>query len=210
MLRIDLHMHSRWSPDSATSLDALVARARELGLARIALTDHNTAEGALALARREPELAIVGEEVKTTEGEIIGLFITRSLPAGGRPEDVCDAIHEMGGLTYACHPLDRWRAAFRPERLVALAPRLDILETHNAWADPAANRAAADLCRELGKVAATGSDAHAPEELGRTWMEIEPYTDPQDFLARLAAARHVVTARSGTGPRARPRPEPSS
>jgi len=205
-LRIDLHLHSCWSHDSDTSLDALVARAWELGLDRIALTDHNTAEGALELALRQPELVIVAEEVRTTEGEIIGLFITRSLPAGGRPEEVCDAIHEMGGLTYACHPLDRRRASFRPERLVALAPRLDIIETHNAWSEPTANRATADLCRELGKVGATGSDAHAPQELGRTWMEIEPYADPQDFLRKLAAARHVVTSESGGGRRARPRP----
>ena len=204
-LRIDLHLHSRWSHDSDTTLDALVSRARKLGLDRIALTDHNTAEGALELARREPELTIVGEEVKTTEGEIIGLFITGSIPARGRPEDVCDAIHEMGGLTYACHPLDRWRAAFRPERLVALAPRIDILETHNAWSEPAANRAAADLCRELGMIAATGSDAHSPQELGRTWMEVDPYTDPQDFLRKLATARHVVTPLSGSGRRAVPR-----
>jgi predicted metal-dependent phosphoesterase TrpH len=209
-LRIDLHLHSRWSPDSDTSLEALIARARALGLDRIALTDHNTAEGALELARREPGLTIVGEEVKTTEGEIIGLFITASLPSGGRPEEVCDAIHEMGGLTYACHPLDRRRAAFRPERLIELAPRLDVVETHNAWSEPAANRATSDLCRSLGKVAATGSDAHAPSELGRTWMEIEPYADPQDFLRKLAAARHVVTAESGTGWRARPRPDRSS
>ncbi|TMC03387.1 MAG: PHP domain-containing protein, partial [Chloroflexi bacterium] len=72
LIRVDLHLHSRYSPDSATSLEALVARAGELGLGRIALTDHNTAEGALALERLAPDLAIVGEEVKTSEGEIIG------------------------------------------------------------------------------------------------------------------------------------------
>ena len=119
---------------------------------------------------------------------------------------MCDAIHEMGGLTYACHPLDRRRAAFGPERLIELAPRLDIIETHNAWSEPAANRATGELCRDLGMVAATGSDAHAPHELGRTWMEIEPYADPRDFLRKLASARHVVTAESGTGWRARLRP----
>ena len=192
-LKIALHLHSSWSHDSDTTLDALISRARELGLDRIALTDHNTAQGALVLADRERELTIVGEEVKTTEGEIIGLFVTASLASGGRPEDVCDAIHEMGGLTYACHPLDRRRAAFRPERLVELASRLDIIETHNAWSEPAANRATADLCRQLGKVAATGSDAHAPGELGRTWMEIEPYAGPQDFDLCCVTLSHRYT-----------------
>jgi predicted metal-dependent phosphoesterase TrpH len=196
-LRIDLHLHSRFSPDSTTTLSALVERCRELGLDRIALTDHHTAEGALELKRREPELAIVGEEVATTEGDIIGLFVTGSIPSGGTPEEVCDAIHTMGGLSYACHPMDRRRASFTPERLVELAPRLDIIETHNAWADPAANRAAAELCRELGKVPAAGSDSHAARELGTSWMEIEPYQGAADFLRKLGVARHVITERSG-------------
>ena len=198
-LRIDLHLHSRFSPDSDTSLDALVLRCRELGLDRIALTDHHTAAGALELQRREPELTIVGEEVGTTEGDIIGLFLTASVASGGRPEEVCDAIHAMGGLTYACHPLDRRRANFDPDRLVELAPRFDIIETHNAWADPAANRAAAELCRDLRKVPAAGSDAHAAQDLGTSWMEIEPYDGAADFLAKLGRARHVITERSGEG-----------
>jgi predicted metal-dependent phosphoesterase TrpH len=179
----------------------LVERCRELGLDRIALTDHNTAEGALKLQRREPDLTIVGEEVTTTEGDIIGLFVTGSIPPGGTPEDVCDAIHAMGGLTYACHPFDRRRSSFQPQRLVELAPRFDIIESHNAWADPGANRAAAQLCQELGKVPAAGSDAHAARELGTSWMEIEPYEGADDFLRKLASARHVITELSGRGRR---------
>jgi predicted metal-dependent phosphoesterase TrpH len=115
---------------------------------------------------------------------------------------VCDLIHAMGGLTYACHPLDRRRSGFTPERLVELAPRLDVIETHNSWASPAANQAAADLCRALGKVGAAGSDAHSASELGRCWMEMEPFEGAADFLEKLGRARHVVNTPSGTGRRA--------
>jgi len=141
------------------------------------------------------------DDAATTESDIIGLFVSASIPSGGTPEEVCDAIHAMGGLTYACHPLDRRRASFTPERLVELAPRFDIIETHNGRADPASNRAAIEACRSLGKVAATGSDAHSPRELGTSWMEIEPYEGAADFLRKLAAARHVIMERSGTGRR---------
>jgi predicted metal-dependent phosphoesterase TrpH len=140
--------------------------------------------------------------VKTSEGEIIGLFIDGSIGPGGSPEDVCDQIHAAGGLTYACHPLDRRRASFRPERLAALAPRLDIIETHNSWSQPADNRAAAELCRELGLVAACGSDAHSALELGRCWMEMPPYDGVDDFLGQLRTARHVLNTPSGQGRRA--------
>jgi predicted metal-dependent phosphoesterase TrpH len=119
-----------------------------------------------------------------------------------RAEDVMDMIHEMGGLTYVPHPLDRHRSNFTAERMAELADRIDIVETYNAWCEPPENQAAARLAVELGKVSATGSDAHAASELGRSWMEIEDYTTPQDFLEKLRHARHVVTASSGTGRRA--------
>jgi predicted metal-dependent phosphoesterase TrpH len=202
VLRIDLHLHSIYSHDGQSSLQALIDRSRECGLDRIALTDHNTVDGALELASMAPELTIVGEEAKTREGEVIGLFITERLTPYLMPEEVMDRIHEMGGLTYLPHPLDRRRANFRPERVVQLAERIDIIETYNPWCEPAANAAAAKLAVDLGKVAATGSDAHGIEELGRSWMEIEDYGDPPDFLEKLRRARHVVTASSGTGRRA--------
>ncbi len=201
-MRVDLHLHSQFSPDGRSSLDELILRCAEVGLDRIALTDHNTVEGALALAQMAPDLAIVGEEAKTREGEVIGLFITGLLPPYIPAEDVMDLIHGMGGLTYMPHPLDRRRSNFRPDRIVDLADRIDIIETYNAWCEPAANQAAARLAGELGKVAATGSDSHAAHELGRSWMEIEDYRSPQDFLEKLRHARHVVTASSGTGRRA--------
>jgi predicted metal-dependent phosphoesterase TrpH len=201
-VRVDLHLHSRYSHDSSTSLDALIKRARECGLDRIALTDHNTAEGALQLAKLAPELTIVGEEAKTREGELIGLFITRRVPPYLRPEEAMDLIHEMGGLTYIPHPLDRNRSHFRSERIVELADRIDIIETYNPWAEPSANRGAAELAAELGKVSATGSDSHGVEEIGRSWMEVDEYEGPSDFLEKLARARHVVTSASGTTRRA--------
>jgi len=201
-VRVDLHLHSRYSHDSSTSLDALIARARECGLDRIALTDHNTVEGALKLATMAPELAIVGEEAKTREGEVIGLFIKRRVPPYLRPEEAMDLIHEMGGLVYVPHPLDRNRAHYSGSRLVELAPRIDIIEVYNPWAEAPANKAAADLAAELGKVTASGSDSHGVIEMGRSWMEMEEFDGPDDFLEKLAHAKHVITTASGAGRRA--------
>jgi hypothetical protein len=202
VLRVDLHLHSNFSHDGSSSLQQLIERARECRLDRIALTDHNTIEGALQLVRMAPELAIAGEEAKTREGEVIGLFITGRVPPYLVPEDAMDLIHDMGGLVYMPHPLDRHRSNFRPERMIELAERIDIIETYNPWCDASANHAAAQLADELGKVAATGSDSHSADELGRSWMEMEDYSGTQDFLDKLRFARHVVTASSGTGRRA--------
>ena len=202
MWKVDFHMHSRYSHDSSTTLEQLAARAREVGLDRIALTDHNTAEGSLRLAAEEPGLAIPGEEVKTTDGEVIGLFITRTLRAWQKPERLMDEIHEMGGLVYVPHPFDRWRANFAPHRLVELADRIDIIEGYNQWADPGANAAAEKIAAELGKPIAYGSDAHSPAELGHSWIEVAPFDGPADLLAKLAQARHHRSEVSGTQRRA--------
>jgi len=202
MLRVDLHLHSHYSHDGRSSLQQLIDRAHECGLDRLALTDHNTFDGAQEFLRLAPELAIAGEEVKTLEGEVIGLFMTARVAPFLRPEQAMDLIHAMGGLTYIPHPLDRNRSHFRVDRLVQLAGRIDIIETYNPWCDAAANRAAARLAEDLGKVTATGSDSHSAEELGRSWMEMDEYSGADDFLEKLRTARHVVTASSGTGRRA--------
>jgi hypothetical protein len=201
-VRVDLHLHSRYSHDGQSTLQELIERCQECGLDRIALTDHHTVEGALELARIAPDLAIVGEEVKTREGEVIGLFITEGLPHFARPEDVMDIVHGMGGLTYVPHPFDRNRSHFHAERIVELAPRIDIIEVYNPWCDAKANEAAARMAHDLGTVGAGGSDAHSARELGRSWMEIDEYSDATDFLEKLRHARHVVTSGSGTGGRA--------
>lgn len=202
MLRVDLHLHSNYSHDGRSSLQQLIERAKECNLDRIALTDHNTFEGAANLVRIAPDLAIAGEEVKTLEGEVIGLFITSRVQPFLRPEQAMDVIHGMGGLVYIPHPLDRHRSHFLAGRLVELASRIDVIETYNPWADAMANEAAARLADDLGKVQATGSDAHSAAELGLSWMEMEEYSGPEDFLEKLRVARHVVTASSGTGRRA--------
>jgi len=201
-VRVDLHLHSNYSPDGQSSVEELIQRCAECGLDRIALTDHNTIDGARELVKLAPELTILGEEAKTREGEVIGLFITDRLPPFLPPEEVMDLVHGMGGLTYIPHPFDRRRANFRADRLVELADRIDIIETYNAWCEPAANQAAARFAADVGKVSATGSDSHAAGELGRSWMEIDDYVGPQDFLEKLRHARHVITASSGTGRRA--------
>jgi len=193
-IRVGLHLHSRYSRDSITPLEKIVARARELGLDRIALTDHETAEGALALKRMEPELTIVGQETKTSEGEVIGLFIDRTLEAYRPPEEVLDEIHALGGVTYLAHPLDRRRQRFAPHRIAELASRVDVIEVHNQWSDSGANQAAADLARELGIPGACGSDAHAPPELGHCWMEMPWFDDAAGFLAAIREARLVIAA----------------
>ena len=82
MLRIEFHCHTRYSKDSLASLERLVKACHRKGIDRVVVTDHNSIAGARAAQELDPELVIVGEEIKTTRGEILAAFITEEVPAG--------------------------------------------------------------------------------------------------------------------------------
>ena len=86
-MRIDLHVHTCYSPDSRTSLDAVARWMARRQLDAVAITDHNAIAGALALQRRLPGAVIVGEEIQTTHGEIIGLFLQEAIAPGLPPRE---------------------------------------------------------------------------------------------------------------------------
>ena len=115
----DLHVHSHHSADCAVPVADLLARARELGIDVLAICDHNSVAGGLegrALADRYGVRVIVGEEVKTAEGELIGLFLEETIPAGMSFAETIAAIRAQGGVVYVPHPFDRLH--FVPSRAV--------------------------------------------------------------------------------------------
>ena len=198
-MKIDLHCHSEVSPDCSTPLALFPARCRERGVWIQALTDHNEIWGAQKLQEivekeriRKGGLSltiIVGEEVSTTNGEIIGLFLKEKVPAGMSPKETVTAIKEQSGLVCLPHgfdPLKRWR--LQPAALETVADEIDIVETFNArisqlrW-----NQAAVDWSKLHGLPMSAGSDAHTLADIGSAWVEVpvQKIEDPQDLLAAL-------------------------
>src|SRR4051812_48915012 len=97
-VRVDMHTHSMWSGDSTTTPDELAQAVADSGIDVLCLTDHNTIAGALRMAE-SGQLGcrvIVGEEVRTTAGEIIGLFLTDHLPFGLPPAEAVARIRDQG------------------------------------------------------------------------------------------------------------------
>ena len=180
---LDLHMHTDASHDSVSSPAEVVARAREIGLDRIAITDHNEIKGALEASKIDPELVIVGEEVRTAEGlDLIGLFIQHHIPKGGSFREVADEIHAQGGVVYLPHPFDAHRGA-SVSFLEGVADCIDLVEGFNARIhDPARNRKAIEWARERGLPLGAGSDAHMVMEIGRGRVRMPPFDDAPSFL----------------------------
>ena len=176
-----------WSGDSTTTPDELAEAIAAAGLDAVAITDHNTIAGALALSGSGVlECAvIVGEEVRTVEGDLIGLFLTERVPAGLRPLDAAALIREQGGLVYVPHPGDGARHSLNAASVADLAGAdlLDVVEVLNAKCPQPYEGPVHDAAR------AGASDAHVPGAIGAAWTEVEQ-CDLQNPAAVLQALRN--------------------
>ncbi len=211
MISVDLHLHTCHSHDCATPVERVIGGARRANLDCVAITDHNTIEGALQLRASGELRVIVGEEIGTSEGELIGLFLIEPVPKGLSPLETIARIKEQGGLVCIPHPFGRkrvsanlelgaWRdGRFVPSRDVVRANRIlnedvlsrvDLIEAvnsrtffRNSWT------AASRLAEACGLSVTAGSDAHTVREIGRSRVEMPDFTDAESFLKAIADAR---------------------
>ena len=181
---VDLHTHTDRSPDCLTAPGDLVGRARQVGLDRLAVTDHDRIEGALAARDIDPELVIVGEEVRTADGpELIGLFLEEHVAPGLSFRETADAIREQGGVTYLPHPFDPLRGTTE-SFLESRVDCVDLVEGFNARThDEEAHRRAERWAEEKGLPLGAGSDAHLLRALGRGRLRLPPFEGAREFLA---------------------------
>ncbi len=174
----------------------LLSTAALRGLGCVAVTDHGSLRGALEcqeLALKNPALprVIPGEEIRTTVGEIIGLYLHREIAEGLPPEEAVAAIRAQGGLVMLPHPFDGIRrGVVVPEWREPLALMADVVEVWNGrLLRPADWRRALELAARTGRPFAAGSDAHYPGEVGRSWLEVPRVPRREDLLDLLRAAR---------------------
>ena len=170
----DLHTHSSASFDSLADPQKMMAKALSLGLTHLAITDHERIDGALRAAEAAPPglQVIVGEEVRSADGDLIGLFLREVVPPGLSAAETAAAIREQGGLVGLPHPFDSFRssggsqAGEAERKLEELAAIVDYVETHNARAYRDANPLAGAFAQRHGLPGVGSSDAHSIIELG--------------------------------------------
>jgi predicted metal-dependent phosphoesterase TrpH len=180
-----------------------VRTAARVGLTHLAITDHERLDG--ALRARDAAIpgveVIVGEEIRTSAGDMIGLFLERPVPPGMTPAETAMAIHEQGGLAGLPHPFDRFRSSGASKLTLAaeladLARAVDYVEVHNARALGGANGRAAEFAHAQGLPGVAASDAHSPLEVGIAYTIIEgPVRSAAELRAALVGAQ-LVTGRT--------------
>ncbi len=192
MWKVDLHSHTIYSKDCLTRPEAAIARARSLGLDKLAITEHDNLAGALRAKQLAPDLIIVGEEIMTTHGELIAYFVKEEVPRGLSPQETIRRLRDQGAVISIPHPLDSLRnSAMGMASVLEIIDQVDALEVRNArCVRPQDNLAALALAQERGLLVTAGSDAHIPFELGHCYMEMPEFEDdPESFFDALQVAR---------------------
>ena len=206
---LDLHCHTSASFDSLAAPASVVRAAAARGLTHLAITDHDRIDGALEARERAAAdgsgaaglTVIVGQEIRTQAGDLIGVFLRDAIPPGLSASDAIAAVREQGGLVGIAHPFDRFRGSLgrgETTEFEALAGLVDWIETWNARLMVGdGNARAAELATRLGVPGVAVSDAHTILEVGiaSTTIAGDPST-PEGLRAALAGTLDLRTGRA--------------
>lgn len=173
MFKVDLHTHSDASADGGITKHQYQQILNKGILDTVAITDHNTAEFALQMKEELGDQIIVGEEIMTSHGEIVGLYLSATIPGGLSPLDTIRRIKDQGGLVYIPHPFETIRKGMSPQALEEVADYVDIIEVCNGRAFMQNRSSQAVVWARLNqKVGAASSDAHGFKGVGRTFNSL--------------------------------------
>lgn len=193
----DFHTHTRHSRDSRLTEERLLRLAIQRGLTHICVTDHNTTDGATAVRDRARALGlddhimvICGEEVSTADGEMVGIFLERTIPRGLSGGGTADEIHAQGGLVSIPHPYDPFRVHHMtegPMRALAELGKIDAVEVFNSRVTfQRHNVAAAEFAATYGIPGIACSDSHSAIEVAMSFNALPAFDTAAELKAALA------------------------
>lgn len=173
MLKIDLHTHSIASPDGGLGLEAYRSKLTTKKLDYIAITDHDSIDFAVAAKKELGDHIIIGEEISTQEGEIIGLFLNQLIPPGMSAKKTAQAIKKQNGIVYIPHPFETLRKGITQDTLDTIVSSVDIVEAYNGRTfQPQFTKLALEWSNQHKKAYTASSDAHGRIGWGKTYSEI--------------------------------------
>jgi predicted metal-dependent phosphoesterase TrpH len=184
--------------DCQSPLEKIISRCQELGINCIAIADHGTAEGALEMQKIAPFKVIVAEEILTTEGEIMGMFLKETIPSGSTPQETIKRIREQGALVNIQHPFETIRGSALKDKVIdEIVKDIDLMEVMNSRSPfPVSANKARAFADAHGIPGVAGSDAHTLKEIGNAYIEMPDFNDKDDFIAAVKQGQ-IYGKRSG-------------
>ena len=174
MIKLDLHVHSKYSEDAAGSIKEIMRSLQSKGLQGCAITDHNTVKGGIAAQKctKDDFLIIPGVEVSTRDGHLLALNLTTDIQRGLPVDETVDRIIEAGGMPIVPHVF-RNMSGIKLQKLNRIRPSISAIEIFNACSQPNTNMKTAELAQSLNLGRTGGSDAHIPEYVGYGYTVVE-------------------------------------
>lgn len=193
-LRVEFHCHTIASKDCLTTPRRLVEACLRKGIDRVVISDHNTLRGALHAREIDPERVIVGEEIKTTAGELLAAYVQEEIPRDLPPLEAVQRLRQQDAFISVSHPFDAYRhGSWKLSDLDAIRPYVDAIEIFNARCiKPEFNLLARQYAQQHGLAGTVGSDAHTTFELGQAVLLLAPFEDAAGLKAALPAAQEDV------------------
>jgi len=192
IFRVEFHCHTVFSKDSLTKPADLVKMAQRIGLDRLIVTDHNSTGGAFACKTIDPELVIIGEEIMTTQGELLASFMTEEIPHSLTPMETIGRLREQGAFISVSHPMDAHRG-WKKEDLLKILPHVDAIETFNSRCMSSSyNEDALVFAKEYNIPGTVGSDAHVTRELGRAILELPAFNSADELRLVIREGQPIV------------------
>ena len=187
-IKVDFHVHGIASKDSLSQGEDLAARAKQLGLGKLILTDHNTISGAVELQKAYPDFVIVGEEILTTKGEILAIFVKKEIPKGLEPLEAFKRLRDQDAFISLSHPYAYMRHGWTEAEMEEFLPYLDAIEVANGRNHPKMNQAAAGFARDHNLYGTAGSDAHGIRELGAMCLSLPDFHNAEELRTSIRSA----------------------
>lgn len=194
-LKCELHCHTSYSWDCAVSVKQVIDYAIKKEIDVLAITDHNEINGAFEAQRLAPSQLqiIIGEEITTKEGHMIGLFLKEKIEPHQSAAATIAEIKRQGGIVLVPHAFDRLRGGLGYRTLLEVKDQIDFLEVFNARMLFAAdNVKALEFAKEHKLASYVGSDSHTPSEYGNAISTISAFATQEEFVVALRKARFTT------------------
>jgi len=183
MIKLDLHIHSKYSEDGAGDPKDIIKNLKRRGLHGMAITDHNSVEGGLKALKVAPKnfIVIPGVEISTHDGHIIALDIKENIPRGLSAEETVEKIIDLGGTPIVPH-LFRNMSGIQLEKFKVIRNKISAIEVFNSCSVPHTNLKTVKIAKEFDLGGTGGSDSHDPKYVGYGYTTVDTTNFSKDSV----------------------------
>ncbi len=190
LVNAEFHCHTCYSKDSLVKIQDLLTTCEKKGIQKLVITDHNTISGAQQAHQLDPHRFIIGEEIMTQQGELLGIFIKEQIPAGLSAMKTIDILRSQGAFISVSHPFDVFREGhWEMHDLLIIISHIDAIEVYNSRCIlPQFNARARSFALRNNLLGTVGSDAHSIGEVGNATLTLPDFDDTATLKHALAQA----------------------